>query len=505
MNQFTGPAAQALIQQQSVAHSGGIAQALAPFQVQSSVYAWLDTIRAIEEFINLPLFCLEDEALEKAIVTYRLDELDPTALASIRCALIDQFGEPFAERFVLTVLQASAMGAAFLAHRLIEAASGLQTIGHAIGYFQSRRRHLVAMLYAMPLGCRGSQEMERIDALNYILPLVEHSGATITGLHQKLMLAQIFPDFALNVDSDGFTANYEHQLLDSMFLEPERAGILDVPPTMAGAEIMATLEPVNPGLIFSAAELRNDIRLIEAAYAEFALMDTAFGPMAHFVQACLAYCEDDYLIKLPTGRLTELAEEFSLPESSRRHLVHQDASYVSCTNSIAPFIKLADICISTVTLLSRFLYYWKTACLNRQRRFQIRSGFIFEDNVKAVLARQGFAVTDVKRINRKEFDVVATLDQVIYNVQCKNNLIDINRIEFDPVRFARYNRSLARSYDKALAKEEAREHLLKERLGLSTVRHTLLSRFPVVTLNPRVIPFRRIDEFRRLVSLDPAN
>ncbi|AKQ41546.1 hypothetical protein CP97_05190 [Aurantiacibacter atlanticus] len=503
MHQITGPAAETLIQQQIAAHSGGIAQALAPFRAQSSVYAWLDTIRAIEEFINLPLFGLEDDALEQAIVTFRLDDLDPTALASIRSALIDQFGERLAERFLLTVIQASAIGAAFRAHGLFEVASGFQTIAHAIGYFQSRRRHLVAMLYAMPLACRGSREMGRIDTLNFILPLVEHSGATITGLHQKQMLARIFPDFALNVSANGFTANYEYELLESMFLEPERAGILDVQPGMDGAQIMATLEPVDPRLIFSAAELRNDIRLMEAAYAEFALMETDFGPMAHFVQACLACCEDDYLIKLPADRLTELADEAELPGALRRHLEHHDADYVACTNAIAPFIRLDGAHISTVTLLSRFLYYWKTACLNRQRRFQIRSGFIFEDNVNAALAKQGFAVTDVKRINRKEFDVVATLDQVIYNVQCKNNLIDINRIETDPVRFARYNCRLDRYYGKALAKEEAREHLLKERLGLSKVRHFLLSRFPVVTLNPRVIPFRRIDEFRTLIAEDP--
>lgn len=505
MHQITGPAAEALIKQQITAHSGGIAQALAPFRAQSSVYAWLDTIRAIEEFINLPLFGLEDDALEQAIVNFRLDDLDPGALALIRSALIDQFGEGLAERFVRIIVQASAIGAAFRAHGLFEAASGLQTIAHAIGYFQSRRRHLVAILYAMPLACRGSREMARIDALNHILPLVEHSGVTITGLYQKLMLAQIFPDFALNVSAHGFTANYEHELLESMFLEPERAGILEVQPRTAGAEIITALEPVDPQLIFSAAELRNDIRLLEAAYAEFALAETAFGPMARFFRACLASCEDDYLIKLPVGRFTELAEEAALPEASHRHLVHHDADYVACTNAIAPFIKLNDIHISTVTLLSRFLYYWKTACLNRQRRFQIRSGFIFEDNVKIALAKQGFAVTDVKRINRKEFDVVATLDQVIYNVQCKNNLIDINHIESDPVRFARYNRKLDRYYGRALAKEEAREHLLKERLGLSTVRHFLLSRFPVVTLNPRVIPFRRIDEFRTLVSVGPTN
>jgi len=70
--------------------------------------------------------------------------------------------------------------------------------------------------------------------------------------------------------------------------------------------------------------------------------------------------------------------------------------------------------------------------------------------VKDALNEQGFFVSDVKRIERKEFDVVATKDGVVYNVQCKNNLVDLTRMEENPNLFARYNRRLDRYYADAL-------------------------------------------------------
>lgn len=501
MTQITGAEAEALINSQIKAHSDGIADALPRFAPSDGFYAWLDTIRAIEEFINLPLFGLDDdEALARTIENFQLDQLDPAALAPIRQKLIGRFGGSFAQRFLHLVLQASAIGAAFRTHDMMEAASGFQTVAHAIGYFQSRRRHLMAMLYALPTAGQGRDALEQLDTINQLLPLVEHSGITITGLYQKLMLARVFPDFALDVEATGFTANHHLEPLDAAYLEPERAGIVEMQTSRTELDLAESLEPVDPRLIFSAAELRNTIRLLEATYAEFDLAGTAFGPVSRLVRDCLRFCEDDYQVKLSAADYARLVAQNGLSNQIENQLVHRGGNYVACTNAIAPFIAVDGTLVSTVTFLGRFLYYWKSTCLNRVRRFQVRSGFIFEDNVKAALTRQGFTVTNMKRVNRKEFDVVATCDGVIYNVQCKNNLVDLERIESDPARFARYNRQLDRYYARALAKEEAREALLKQRLGLPTVRHLVVSRFPVATTNSRVISFARIDRFREIAT-----
>ena len=151
---------------------------------------------------------------------------------------------------------------------------------------------------------------------------------------------------------------------------------------------------------------------------------------------------------------------------------------------------------TAVTLLSRFANHWKNVCLNRVRRYQIRSGFIFEKSVKAALRAQGFDVREIKRVGRAEFDVVATLGGVIYNVQCKNNLVDLNRIETDVRKFVRYNSSLDQAYRRALDKERGREHVLLGELGLTVIKNFVVSRFPLATQNPSVLTYGEISRVR---------
>lgn len=109
-------------------------------------------------------------------------------------------------------------------------------------------------------------------------------------------------------------------------------------------------------------------------------------------------------------------------------------------------------------------------------------------------------MTDIKRINRKEFDVVATHDGVVYNFQCKNNWIDLAKIEADRSLFVRYNRSLIRYYRRALAKEEKREHLLKSALGLDRIEHYVISRFPVICTDPKIISYNQIGRLEAIVG-----
>jgi hypothetical protein len=119
--------------------------------------------------------------------------------------------------------------------------------------------------------------------------------------------------------------------------------------------------------------------------------------------------------------------------------------------------------ISNVNLLSRFLYAFKNIHLGSRRRFQIHAGFIFEDMVKRDLPAIGFQVTDVKRINRKEFDVVTVHRDVIYNFQCKNNWIDLAKVESDRALFVRYNRSLSNYYQRRIRGSRNETSLLSGR------------------------------------------
>lgn len=279
----------------------------------------------------------------------------------------------------------------------------------------------------------------------------------------------------------------EHGFVDMLALDPD---ILEG----------AGLEPVSPSRLFSAAELRNDIRLMEAAYAEFDLAGSDFRFAAAFVRHITDLAEDDYWIRLSRRKFDRVADALRLPQPLRQALVHRPGTYTENTNSYAPLVELDGQLTGSVALLSRFLYNWRNVCLYKIRRYQIRSGYIFEQAVSAELEEQGFTLTGIKRINHKEFDVVTTRGGVIFNVQCKNNLVDITKIEANVRLFARYNRARSASYERALRKEKSREDLLRGELGLDQVEHLVLSRFPVASDNPRIIPYNRIGDVGRIAS-----
>lgn len=489
-----GHAAGEFIHEQIMAHSNGLEAALAQYNAQQSFSVWLETIRAIEEFINIPLFQLDDEDFEQRLVNLRLDNIDENQLKDVLEGLREIFSEGIVRRFITLVFQSSAIRSAFLVHGFLEAAAGLETVGHAIGYFQSRRGHLVTLLYTLPKACRGTKSISQMDSLNVFLPQIEHSGQTLHGLHTKRVLALVYPDIELTIEKEGFFANHSYETLDRFFSEPERVSIVEM---TNGERVRDLLEPVDPSLVFSAAEVRNNIILLQDYYREFALDGTRFGAMAEFARDCLSLCKNDYFVSLSPAQFDNFANRAGLLKGERKRLVHREGNYSQNLNTKAAFVHVGTEFVSTVTLLSRFLNYWKNNCLNRIKRYQIRSGFIFEETVKEDLRKQGFHVTDIKRIEGKEFDVVAVLGDVIYNLQCKNNFVDFGKLQENPKLFVRYNRRLCRSYELALEKEKGREELLKKKLEISTVKHFVLSRFPVVTANEKVFAYLSIDEFRQ--------
>lgn len=495
---LTGKAAQQVIAAQIRQHSGAIDQTLAPLEPSTAVLHWFDTIRAIEEFINFPVFSIDDDELARRILEFPLHRVQTDEFASLRAEITAVLDEGVARRFGMIALQAFALGRAYAMHGIVEPAMMLQTVAGAMEYFQSRRRHFVAMLYTLPIACRGAKPVERLDTLNLFAPQIELYGLSLTALHNQAMLSDVFSDFHIETDGFGGHASHAFEPLDGWYLEPERASIVEMIEGGAGAAL--DLEPQDPRLVFSAAETRNDIRQLKAAYSEFGLADSDFGCMVSFFIALLDHCQDDYRIDVDRATFETLIADAE--KDGARGLMHvvanQSGDYVRNTNEYAPIVRCGDRYFSAVTLVTRFLNHWKNVCLNKDRRFQIRSGFIFEESVKRKLTEQGFAVQDIKRIDRKEFDVVATDGDVVYNIQCKNNLVDLTRVESDRKRFARYNRYLDSYYARSLAKEEGREHLLLERLSLQTIKHFVISRFPVATTNARVLPYSKIDQFRAL-------
>jgi hypothetical protein len=489
---LSGEDALELIETQLEQHSTGVLEFLTRFEPVAAVDAWLETIRAIEELINLPGE-LDDDVVERALLTLSLlgGVIPPRPLKYVLHKLGYIYGTDFAQRLRRLLLQLSAMQSSFEAHGVLPAAVGLSSVAYALSYLQSLRRHLVSLLYLIPGTSKGSVQMTTIDVLTWLLPQAVMSGATITGLLQQRAMSELYGDFTLTVFPDGFVASHDYSTLDGMFLEAERVPIID----LASQTYPTGIEPLRPDRVFSAAELRNDVAFMEAAFAEFGLDKTMFAGPAAMVRDLSYRAEDDFWVTLSPAEFEALADRHDISVPHRKLLVASSETIVEALNSHAAFVRVGGELRGTVTLLSRFLYNFKNTCLYSNRRFQIRSGFIFEKRVKDELARQGFAVQPIKRIDRKEFDVVATRDGVIFNVQCKNNLVDPSWVDLDPERFIRTNRTLERYYNRAINKERSREHLLKEALALDRVEPFVVTRFPIVTTNPRVLPLGRIGDF----------
>jgi len=500
--------AKSLIETQLTALNGGLIEVLSRYQPNNTVRIWHGTIRAIEEFINIPLFGINAPGLVEWLSSIRLDDLfQPDRVSvfhSVRNALSEHLEEGVVQRYLQLLMQTVAIAQAFRINLqpVLGAGITLDTVGAAVNYFMSRRRHLLSLLYIMPYACRGTDELAPLDTLNVLLPVIELNCVPITSYHLKLAHLETLEDFSLEVDEIGAQASHWSDMLDDSFLEPERASIITMAELRRDQFVLPERELPNPKQVFSAAELRNSAGLIGATYSAFGLNDTDFAAMTQLVRQLSRLCRDDYYIEIGKQKLRSILGLQSTldPDELERLLVNTSSDYVTSSNAYEPFVNLGDTVVSNVNLLSRFLYAFKNVHLHSRRRFQIHAGFIFEDMVRRDLSRMGFQVTDVRRVNRKEFDVVATHGGVIYNFQCKNNWIDLAKVEAERALYVRYNRALVNYYRRALAKEANREDLLKAELSLGRVEHYVISRFPVITTDTRVINYNQIGKLSTIIS-----
>src|SRR5690606_22493308 len=156
-------------------------------------------------------------------------------------------------------------------------------------------------------------------------------------------------------------------MLDALSLEPERARIIDMPLTEAGVEILKSKESLQADRLFSAAELRNDILAIEAAYAEFDLACSEFPVAAALVrQLSTQYVDRDYWVAISPSDLSVLLNQIGAPSNLRMALINSTPSYMGCLSTYAPLVLVDGIYRSTVALLSRFIYHWRARCLDRK-------------------------------------------------------------------------------------------------------------------------------------------
>lgn len=231
-------------------NTANIVNGLAPYDPVTATLAWFDTLRAIEECINLPMADWDDDEFEARLYNLALQPLvwDPRPLLALRPRLVTKFSETFANRFQNLMIQGAAIGTALVQHRLFELTQGFLSVGTMIGYLQSRRRHFVALLHTLPSACRGRQRVDPLDTLNIFVPLIDMQALQIVGAQQALLIEAARARLGLPNAPDS-----ELAMLDGLFLEPERARITEMPVTEAAHAILATREPQSPDRLFSAA------------------------------------------------------------------------------------------------------------------------------------------------------------------------------------------------------------------------------------------------------------
>ncbi|WP_157703834.1 hypothetical protein, partial [Salmonella enterica] len=124
-----GDDARVLILEQIKAHNNGLLTVLGRYEASDTIRKWHETIRAIEEFINVPLFGIDDENVVRGLLSMRLDESflqNPgAAWLSVKAALSPYFDPGTVDRFCRLMLQIAAIRSAFVLH-------GQSTFGYGI-------------------------------------------------------------------------------------------------------------------------------------------------------------------------------------------------------------------------------------------------------------------------------------------------------------------------------------------------------------------------------------
>ncbi len=470
-----------------------LVDSLAPLEPVAHFDALLAVLRGVEELINAVFIEIPDIDDAEAFARLPLRYPDMGPLLSAAPLLARHFEPAVVRRILNAIVQLLAYSIASATEGGPPVAAQTQTIGEAALYLQERRRMLVAQLYAIPTTCVGSVRRHDMDGMTLFMGRVDQQWQVAVNMHRERLLAQVFPDYVLTHDDQLLTSNQTYQPLDTLALEPERLSILDIHAAQASIGPLAT-EPLPAGQVFSVEEVRNQIAHTQAAFLEFNLANGAFTPLMAVLTWSLAFCTDGYRVQMAVSVLLDRLEALPDPALARKRLLHEGGDLFESVNVFCPFIRLGDQAVSCLPLMTRFMNQARNVLLNHNRRYQIRSGFIFETAVKERLKSFGIQCEPTKRIEKKEFDVIARYGDVLINIQCKNNEVDLTRMESSSKWLARHFVRLNAYYQRALTKEEGREHLLRAKFKPVRVAHLVLTKSATPHNNPRVLSYAEIDQ-----------
>ena len=442
---------------------------------------WLQLIKSIDELINIPSELPEQLALkilsQKVNINVHCDPCFFNCLDTLK----EHFGIYVAKRVGLLICQSACVIKA-LRDKGIETAN-VTNYNDLVKFFQSRRKYYVSFLALIKQHSHGNEKIHSIDLLNFFQYYIEVILMGVTTAFNYLTINKSVDGFVLTSTNKGLESNQLFNQLDNFFLEPIRTSIVDqqeYSEEYNQSEIISKQK----GILYSPSELDDMIHNTKVLFDCYGICrNRKFRELLSLIEFIRPYYKDDYYIIIPKN-------QFELHFKNDEDLAYQsyENNYFDILNSHAAFYKHKDSYISNIFLVNRYFYYATQNILDKTKRYQIRSGFIFEQKVSSVLEKYGFKDQKITRINKKEFDVVCTKGNCIYNFQCKNNLFNIATIDTRQYKeVAKCNRKLVNYYTRAYQKEIKREDLLTGYINISKIKHFVISRFPVIINNQEFI------------------
>ena len=434
---------------------------------------WKDFYLKVEEFINLfeDLDSEEEELFSEALVGDFYSS--PESLCKSLLRIRERHGVDTAKRM---------FSFATLFHD-----TTIRTVWDLYNYCKSRRLHFASMLYLIPIYAKGNKRIDGDDLLKELSWCIDKVAIPVTTAFNAMLQCRCLPDFEATIHQDGileFSDAYTQ--LEDGFLEPVRMTECDLLEFDKDIK-KKLLRKSSSSKLFSRDAFDANLHNMSVYFADYGISENAlYLEIKKLADDVLHYLHDDF--------------EIAIPESDFRKICHKHPSlvlykdmsgYFEVTASRYPFFRIGEIYYSTILFFQRYIVNAINRSLERKKKFQVDSGFIFEKRVIDLVKGYGFEYRKTcKRIEHKEFDVVCVKDGCIYNFQCKNNYINVQKIDTNWIKTAaRKHRTLARSYDKALEKEYNREDMLKQELGMDRIESFVITRFPVITPNQRVVSF----------------
>jgi len=451
---------------------------------------WRSIVRSIDEIINIPMELddIDEISCFLELNFNFLDNRNITKLKRILELLEQRFEKNVAIRFQQLVMMCKAIDSTYRTQGIFNQQGNVLNLSdtqNAIAYLQSRRAYYVTTLNLIPKIAKGKKVVPYLDTLNFLQYTMDSCLVNITTSYYNLLLNHCLPDFEM--DSDGVVAkpNFEYNNLEGFFMDPERLSLIDQMELRPEIVVSKQILPKADNKLFSFSEVANCMELFKGAFDKYKIQNNIeFKELNLLLYDIAVYLKDDFHIVIEEVDFTKIARKYN---SFTLHFNSDD--YFENLNSYSPFQLVDGSFYTTVVLLTRFVHRTLSQSLLKNRTFQIHSGFIFEDKVSKILETKGFLPTGITRINQKEFDLITIKNNKVFNFQCKNNFIDISSVNFDYKKIGRFNQRLCKYYQNALIKEEKRENLIKSKTKINDIEHFVISRFPVITRNERIINF----------------